>query len=154
MATVNKIYIAADRKDPVVPIKEAFLERDKGIVGDRYYFNAEKALSEGKVPPDNQVTLIASEVLDDFLGKHDADLHYGDFRRSIVTSGIDLNALVGKEFTVGEARCKGVELCEPCAWLAKNVHQAVLPELLHKTGIRAVVLASGKIKPGSEISPA
>jgi len=153
MATVKKIYIAAERHDPVVPINEAYLAQDKGIVGDRYHFAAEQALAEGKAPPENQVTLIAAEVLDDFLARHESDLDYGAFRRSIITEGIDLNDLVGREFTVGGARCKGVELCEPCKWLADNVHPDVLPDLVHRAGIRAVVTKSGKIKPGSQIVP-
>lgn len=154
MGTVKKIYIAAERRDPVVPINEAYLEKHKGIVGDRYHFAAEQALAEGKEAPDNQVTLIAAEVLDEFVARHDADLDYGAFRRSIVTEGIELNDLVGRDFTVGDARCTGVELCEPCRWLAHNVHPAVLPDLAHRAGIRAVVKRSGKIKPGSRIKTA
>lgn len=154
MGTVKKIYIAAEHRDPVVPITEAYLEKQKGIVGDRYHFAAEQALAEGRQAPVNQVTLIAAEALDEFVARHEADLDYGDFRRSIVTEGIELNELVGREFTVGGARCEGVELCEPCKWLADNVHPAVLPDLVRRAGIRAVVKRSGKIRSGSVIKTA
>ena len=154
MCTVHKIYIAADKRDAVVSIEEAILEKDKGIVGDRYHALAENALAKGKAVPENQVTLIAKEELDAFLAKHSSELDYGDFRRSIITTDIDLNALVGKEFLLGEARCLGVELCEPCAYLAATVHKAVLPDLVHKGGLRAVVVASGKVRPGANINGA
>ncbi len=151
---VHKIYIAADKRDVVVGIEEAILEKDKGIVGDRYHALAEIAAADGKAAPENQVTLVDKDELDAFLAKHNADLDYGDFRRSIVTSGIDLNALVGKEFVLGEARCLGVELCEPCAYLAASVHKAVLPDLVHRGGLRAVVVESGKVRPGTIIKSA
>ena len=153
MGKVESIYIAADSGDPVVPINEAYLEAGKGIVGDRYHAAASKALAEGGGTPDNQLTLIASEELDSFLERHDSDLDRGAFRRSVVTRGVDLNAMVGKQFKVGEAVCEGVELCEPCAWLARHVHEAVIPDLVHKAGIRAVITDSGKVRPGSSIQP-
>ncbi len=151
MASVYKIYIAADKRDPVVSIEEAILERGKGIVGDRYHAQAELALAKGKQAPENQLTLISKEVLDEFIAEHEATQDYGDFRRSVITTGIDLNALVGKDFLVGDARCRGVELCEPCAYLAASVNKAVLPGLVHKGGLRAVVLESGKVRPGTNI---
>ena len=116
--TIEEIYIAQSKRDAVQPVSSAILEAGRGIVGDRYHSKSEKLIDLGGVVPDNHVTLIAREELDVFLGKHESDLNYGDFRRNIITSGIDLNALVGKEFSVGAARCRGVELCEPCATLA------------------------------------
>ena len=38
-------------------------------------------------------------------------------RRQVATRGVDLNALVGRRFNVGELECEGMELCEPCAHL-------------------------------------
>jgi len=151
MAQVEQIYIAREKRSPVEQVDEAFLETGMGIKGDRYYAAAEAALGRGEETGINQVTLIDKAMLDDFLQTQNSDLGYGDFRRSIITSGIDLNALVDKEFTIGEAKLRGTELCEPCAWLAANVHEAVLPELVHKAGIRAVIHGSGTIAPGSEI---
>ena len=149
--TIEEIYIAQSKRDAVQPVSSAILEAGRGIVGDRYHSKSEKLIDLGGVVPDNHVTLIAREELDVFLGKHEGDLNYGDFRRNIVTSGIDLNALVGKEFSVGSARCRGVELCEPCATLAGLVHPAVLPELVHKAGLRAVIVADGEVEVGGEI---
>ena len=38
-----------------------------------------------------------------------------DARRNVVTRGIDLNALVGRRFRIGEVECVGRRFCEPCA---------------------------------------
>lgn len=154
MAQVEQIFIAREKRSPVVEVAEAFLETGLGIKGDRYYAASEAALGRGEETDINQVTLIDKAALDEFLSEQDSDLGYGDFRRSIVTSGIDLNALVDKEFYLGDVKLLGTELCEPCAWLSANVHEAVLPGLVHKAGIRAVIHNSGTIKPGTEIRAA
>ncbi len=154
MGQVEQIFIAREKRSPVEELTEAFLETRMGIRGDRYYRAAEAALGRGEATDINQVTLIDKARLDEFLAQHPSDLGYGDFRRSIITSGIDLNALVGKTFYLGDVQLHGTELCEPCAWLAANVHKAVLPDLVHKAGIRAVVQTSGNIRPGTRIRTA
>jgi MOSC domain-containing protein YiiM len=104
--------------------------------------------------PENHLSLIDKSVLDDFLANQakDSGLTYADFRRSLITSGIDLNALVDKEFMVGSARCRGVELCEPCAFLAATVHRGVLPGLVNRGGLRAIIIKSGSAEIGSTIT--
>jgi len=143
MAQVERIYIATEKRGPIEEVQEATLEAGKGIQGDRYH---------GAGGQDNHVSLIDKAILDEFIGAQDAELGYGDFRRSIVTSGADLNALVGKVFYLGKVRLRGTELCEPCAWLSENVHPAVLPDLVHKAGLRAVVEATGTIGPGTSLT--
>jgi MOSC domain-containing protein YiiM len=120
-------------------------------VGERYHSLAEAHLEQGKPVHENHLSLISKEDLDEFLKRNNSDLAYGDFRRSVITQGIDLNALVGKKFRVGNAVCYGVEPCEPCSYLSKTVHRKVLPELVNKGGLRATVLESGTIETGSEI---
>lgn len=149
---VEAIYIAQNRRDVVKQVDSATLKAGRGIVGDRYYGNSEKLIDAGGVVPDNHVTLIAKEELDNFLSTHESNLNYGDFRRNIITSGIDLNALVGKEFSVGDAICRGTELCEPCAPLSRLVHPAVLSDLVHKAGLRAVIVKDGEVEVGGEIT--
>ncbi|MFT6093173.1 MAG: MOSC domain-containing protein YiiM [Pseudohongiellaceae bacterium] len=151
MGLVEKIFIVKQRRGEITELASAQLEAGKGIVGDRYHAQAQKLLSEGELVPDNHISFIAKEELEAFLITHNSDLEFSDFRRSVVTSGIDLNALVGKQFKVGDSVCFGSELCEPCAYLAATVHRAVLPELVGKGGLRATVLRSGSISAGSLI---
>ena len=45
-------------------------------------------------------------------------------RRNLVTRGIRLNDLVGREFRVGTVLLKGADLCEPCAVLGERLADA------------------------------
>ena len=151
MGTVERIFIVKQRREAITEIETADLEAGKGIVGDRYHSQAEKHVVEGKSAAKNHISFMDKEQLEGFLSSHNSDLGLGDFRRSVITSGIDLNALVGKQFKVGDSICFGNELCEPCAYLAATVHRAVLPELIGKGGLRATILTSGSIASGSII---
>lgn len=148
---VERIYVAENSRNAVTPVEKAELVASKGIVGDRYYSRSINSHETGSAPPKKNISLIAREELDTFLASNNAEIDYGDFRRNIITSGIDLNSLVGKEFLLGSALCRGTELCEPCAFLAATVHRTVLPELVNKGGLRATVLSDGEIEAGSEV---
>jgi MOSC domain-containing protein YiiM len=67
--------------------------------------------------------------------------------------GTDLNALVGHEFTLGEARCRGRRLCEPCAHLDRPNGGGVLLPLVHSGGLRADVIRDGTIRVGDPLIP-
>lgn len=90
---------------------------NRGLDGDRY------AAKEGTFTPANDtahgydLTLIEAEVLDSLTLPEVRRLGYADARRNIVTHGIDLNALVGRRFRVGDVECLGQRLCEPCSHL-------------------------------------
>ena len=75
-------------------------------------------------------------------------------RRNVFTRGIDLNALVGKPFTIGDVQCLGQRLCEPCAHLERLTTNAGKPgtlrALIHKGGLRADVLNDGEIRVGDD----
>ena len=47
----------------------------------------------------------------------------------MLTRGIDVNALVGKRFRVGDVECEGVELCEPCTTLEAMTQPGVIKGL-------------------------
>jgi hypothetical protein len=69
----------------------------KGLVGDRY-FDGVGTFSPSPQKPDFEITLIESEKIDSFAAASRLPFSAFDARRNIVTEGIDLNALVGKEF--------------------------------------------------------
>ena len=79
-----------------------------------------------------------------------------DARRNIVTRGVDLNALVGTAFRIGDVECFGQRLCEPCAHLERLTANAGKPgtlrALIHKGGLRADLLSDGEIRVGDEIT--
>ena len=151
MGRVEGIFIATKKRQKVKPLEFANLEAGKGILGDRYHRMSTNMVPEGKSTPSNHITFVAKEELKAFIARHKSNLDYGDFRRNIITSQVNLNALVGKEFLVGSARCRGVELCEPCQVLSKTVSDKVLPELIHRAGLRAIILDDGALKIGDKI---
>jgi MOSC domain-containing protein YiiM len=121
-----------------------------GIEGDRY-FNA-------KGGPGENITLVEAEVIEEFNATFGTRHELSCTRRNLVTRGVRLGLLVGKEFIVGHVRLRGVELCEPCTGLGKSMASeavtpaAVVKYLVHRAGIRADVLSSGTISTGAEFS--
>lgn len=152
-ATVESIFITRTRREQPQKIAAAKLEAGKGIVGDRYHERSLEFLAAGDAVQSNHISLISREELDGFLERNNAEIDYADFRRNVLTSGIDLYSLIGKKFTLGGALCQGVEDCAPCAFLAATVHRAVLPELEKKAGLRAIILEGGDLKVGDTITP-
>lgn len=146
---IQQIYIVSSKRGQPEQLDTAYLEAGKGIKGDRYHTNASAWIADGRSAPENQISLIDADSIDAFLASNPSEkqLSYGDFRRSIITRGLDLNQLVGKDFFIGDVRCRGTELCEPCSFLAQTVHSAVLPLLINRGGLRAIVLENGMVKP-------
>ncbi|PHS27445.1 MAG: sulfurase [Methylophaga sp.] len=142
---ILKILLAENAGDVLVAYPSAKLEAGKGIVGDRYY-SAQGTFSEKlKGSPASEVTLIDQQHIDTFNSTTGLNYSNADFRRNIVTDNIDLNALVDKEFRIGNTRLKGIILCEPCAYLAKILGQEVMIHMTHKAGLRAQIISSGTI---------
>ena len=152
MGRIDYIYLAREKRQAVERVDNATLEAGKGMVGDRYYRLAEAHLNKELPVMQNHISLVEREALDKFLSAHSLTNDYGEFRRSIITSGVSLNALVGKRFELGSAKLFGVELCAPCAYLASIIHPAALPDLELSAGLRATVIRSGEIQLGDTLN--
>ena len=149
---VQQILIAKNAGAELIPIQEAQFILGKGIEGDRY-FNSMGTFSESlQEAKDFQVTLIEQEEIEAFNLATNLNYSPGDFRRNIVTKGIELNPLVGTEFSVGSVILKAVRLCEPCGYLAGLLDQKIMKHMVHKAGIRAIILVSGQARIGDSIS--
>ena len=116
----------------------------RGLEGDRHVAGTGTFPSG---PPGSALTMIGSEVCESF----DPPLAPNEHRRNLVTSGIDLNGLVGHEFTVGDVRCRGMRLCEPCTVVQRYASRPVLRELVHRGGLRVDILGDGEIRLGDQI---
>ena len=141
---VEAIYLADERAAPVYSVERAEVHAGKGLVGDRKYF-ADGAKTGGAL------TLIALEALEAMAAEDGIELPPGASRRQVHTRGIDLNALVGRRFRVGEVECLGVELCEPCAHLESLTQPGVIKGLIHRGGLNADVLNDGQISIGDAV---
>ena len=118
----------------------------KGLEGNRYFF------AEGDAPDGRALTLIASEALDAFEQDTNIVLSAAETRRNVLTRGIDVNALVGKRFRIGDVQCLGIELCEPCTHLQSMTQPGVLNGLVHRAGLNADILSDGEISVGDSVT--
>jgi len=143
---IEAIYLRATSDAPAQAVATARLVAGQGIEDDRYFF-------PNGAGPGEALTLIAAEALEGLRADTGIELAAAESRRQIVTRGIDLNALVGQEFSVGGVRCLGVELCEPCAHLQAVTAPGVLRGLVHRGGLRADVLTAGEIAIGDAVGP-
>lgn len=144
MGEVVAIYIGPERQLPQ-PVERVEAHAAKGLAGNRFYW------PDASAPSGNALTLIAQEALDAFHEETGIELTGQTSRRNVLTRGIDLNALVGKRFRVGEVECEGVELCEPCAHLASLTHPGVLRGMVHRAGLNADILTDGEIAVGDPV---
>jgi MOSC domain-containing protein YiiM len=70
----------------------------------------------------------------------------------VVTRGVPLNHLVGREFTVGGVKVRGIRLCEPCSHLEALTGLPVIKGLRHRGGLRAQILTQGVFRVGDLVS--
>lgn len=142
---VIHILIAESSNSPMIGHRMATLNAGKGIVGDRYYSDPLEKHQSHNREPDIEVTLIEQEHIDRFNQLTQLNYTGYDFRRNIVTKDIRLNDLVKKNFYIGNVHLKGIRLCEPCAYLSKQLGPEIMQHMVHKAGLRARILSSGKI---------
>ncbi len=147
--TVLSIHVTSAAAKSMVSVKEARAVPGKGLDGDRYFHHT--GTYSKKPGPDREVTLIASEALEALRRDYGISLGPGDSRRNIVTRGIPLDFLVGREFTVGAVRLRGIRLCEPCGHLEGLTQEGVRAGLIHRGGLRAQILTDGVIQTGDPI---
>ena len=141
---VFKIGVCKKNSQKIYEINEIEVLSKKGILGDRH-FNEHKDHK-------GQITLIEKENIDYYNNKYKTKIPYIDFRRNIITEGIELNSLVEKKIKMGGIKILPYELCRPCSHLEQMVNSKdIIREFLKKGGLRCEVLVSGKVKIGDEI---
>ena len=145
---VEHIHIAEAKGAPVRALASAEAVAGAGLVGDRYA-RRQGLRREGDESQD--LTLIEAEAVEALLESGIA-LAPGESRRNLTTRGVRLNDLVGKEFWIGEVLARGTELCEPCSDLVALTGKPLLRPLVHRGGLRADLLTSGRISVGDRIA--
>ena len=153
VGSVEAVVVAPEREAAMIGVQRAMARAGRGLEGDRYF--DQRGTFSNAHGRGHDLTLIEGEVIDD-LELPAGRLAPEEARRNIVTRGIDLNALVGERFTIGDVACFGQRLCEPCAHLerltAKAGKNGTLRALIHKGGLRADVLTDGEIRIGDRIA--
>jgi MOSC domain-containing protein YiiM len=139
---VEGIFIGPEQTLPA-PVESARAVAGRGLEGNRYFYD--------DAPAGRALTLIQAEALDGMREDTGIELSAAESRRNVVTTGIDLNALVGKRFRVGEVECLGVELCHPCSSLEKMTQKGVIKGLVNRGGLNADILTDGEISVGDRV---
>lgn len=146
MSKVQHLFVAPRRGESMQECQEVEALTDCGLRGDRYSDAANRK------SPGHQLTLIEFENIQAFAAASGLPLAAHEPRRNLVTVGVDLNALCGKRFFVGEVVLEGIELCEPCATFASRTHPQVVKFFVHKGGLRARVIKGGQIRIGALVT--
>jgi MOSC domain-containing protein YiiM len=147
---VESIHTAPAGAAPVVAHDSVEAQAGRGLVGDRYFLGNSSAHAKGrKMYPGRQVTLIEAEAVEAAARDQSIVVPAGDIRRNLVTRGVPLNHLVGREFSVGHVRLRGIQLCEPCNHMETLAGRPGVREaLVHRGGLNAEILTSGTIRIG------
>jgi MOSC domain-containing protein YiiM len=153
MSRVIEILIASSPSSTMESRDSVRAVPGRGLEGDRYFFGL-GTFSPNPQKPDYEVTLIQKEHIENFQAASALPFTATHARRNLVSEGVDLNLLVGKDFTIGSVRLRGIRLCEPCDHLAKSTFPAVLQGLEHKGGLRAQILSEGVIHVGDPLTVA
>ncbi len=141
---VEQINIGPERQLPQ-PVGRADAHAGKGLLGNRYYYG------NGDAPSGRALTLIQAEAIEAMADEHGIEITPAESRRNVLTRGIDLNALVGKRFRVGNVECLGVELCQPCKSLESLTKPGVIKGLVNRGGLNADILSDGEIVVGDMV---
>lgn len=140
--SVAALLIAPDAEAPMQRVDEVEALAGRGLAGDRYA--DDRGTFHGA--RGYQLTVVAAEQLEAVR------VSCEEARRNIVTSGVDVNALVGRSFTIGDVECIGRRLAEPCAHLEKVVgRNGLMRPLVHRAGLRADIVSGGTIRVGDTV---
>ena len=118
---------------------------EKGLPNDRFEFS--------KYP----ITLISLEVAQEVCEELNIPFDIKLFRRNIVVSGVYLNALIGKEFTINyhdnnsSVIFEGLEHCAPCTWMNAVMKKGAYKLMSGRGGLRAKILHGGILNCGENI---
>ena len=136
MGKVIEIAISQSLKGKMESVNSIQVIAGEGIIKDRHL----KKNNDKK----NQITLIEIDNIKYYNRVAKTLIKSIDFRRNIITEGIKLNQLLGKEFVIGEVKLKAHDLCRPCKYLQERLKQKdFIKEMLHKGGIRCEILTNG-----------
>jgi MOSC domain-containing protein YiiM len=146
---VEAIHIAPGAGARMQPVERIGAIAGVGLERDRYATGSGHYSGDAKV--DRDITLIEAEEIEAFAARAGHALAAAETRRNVTTRGIRLNELVGRRFRIGAVECEGTRLCEPCQYLTDLLGKPMVPELVHRAGLRARILTDGEIALGDEV---
>lgn len=124
-------------ENEAVEVEEIECVSGRGIRGDRFF--------DFKPDYKGQITFFDLAVFRELLATLGlpADTCPSLVRRNAFTEGLDLNTLIGKEFTVQGVRFLGVAECSPCHWMDSALAPGAEEFLKGRGGLRCKILSDG-----------
>jgi hypothetical protein len=155
MASVVSLFVSQAIGQPMQARTSVRALAGLGLEGDRYALG-QGSYSKMRRPAARHVSLIAHKAMevsnDDLIRRGLIPFEPEETRRNIVVEGIDVYALLGREFRVGAVRLRGSEPTRPCHIPSAVAGKTGFAEAYHdRGGIRAEVLSSGIISIGDLI---
>jgi MOSC domain-containing protein YiiM len=136
--SVAWIGLRPARRAPLTSVASALAEAGKGLAGDHY-----KTQTNGA----RQLTLIQAEHLSAIANYLHRDCIFPEMlRRNIVVEGLNLMALKGKRFQLGEVMCEYSGECHPCSRMEEILGTGGYNAVRGHGGITARILSDGIIK--------
>ncbi|MDG2012693.1 MAG: MOSC domain-containing protein [Pirellulaceae bacterium] len=138
------IGLRPTRGQDVRSTEAVMLTPEDGLIGDRF---------DGPPGADRQVTLIQKEhltVIAQLLGQ--LSINPALTRRNLVVSGVNLTALKGKRFQIGEVVLEGTGACAPCSKMEAALGPGGFNAMRGHGGITARVVHGGQIHTGDPLA--
>lgn len=126
---------------PLVEVAEVECVSGRGIRGDRFF--------DFKPDYKGQITFFSWENLILLWEELHVPLEHrnpGATRRNVIIEGLDLNALMDKEFEIQGVRFCGSTECSPCYWMNAAIHPQAEEWLKGRGGLRARILSDGVLR--------
>ena len=149
---IERIYTRSRSGGHLVEQASVRVVAGRGIEGDRYFGRHDE--------PGQNVTFIEAEEIEAFMQALGRPFDLSLTGRNVVTRGIRLNDLIGREFVAGNVLFRGIELCEPCGGLGRAMAfpgisaAQVVKRMVHRAGLRADALSTGELARGAKLEPA
>jgi MOSC domain-containing protein YiiM len=148
---LREIWRTPTAAAPMERLPAATLLAGLGLDGDRYALGG--GTWAGYPQLEKQLTLIDADEVAAVARETGSALLPGDTRRNLVTTGIELPALVGGWFAVGETLLFGAKRCPPCTHLERLTGTRLVRAMVQRGGINAGVFAGGPIRVGDVVRP-
>ena len=126
-------------EEPVLEVPQVECVAGRGLRGDRFF--------DFKENFKGQVTFFANETYERLCeALNESGKSPAVFRRNVITQGVDLNTLIGKEFEVQGVRFEGTQEAAPCHWMNEAFGPGAEKALRGFGGLRARILSDGILK--------
>lgn len=113
----------------------------RGIEGDRFL--------DYKPDYAGQITFFEAEVFEGLCAALAlTEATPAGLRRNVVTRGVNLESLQGREFSIEGVRFQGAGECKPCYWMDAALAPGAEEWLRGRGGLRARILTDGWLRAG------